>query len=440
MKNFIIKSYKSGTNYALETLIRITMKFIEAMKLRSKLFILFILITLGLFAIGIMGTGYINSMKKNIDSLYFGSLIPITELNEVLQTYHYDLGNTVYRLSRDDIQKDEAIANIENALRIVKVKWRSYMSHFKREDELQYVEYVNSEIYSINNYFEKIAQAVASDSTLTHKIAVSTLEKRLSVIHKVLQKLIVYETKVANYERKTFLQTYDSIVMQLGAILGLIILSILSISLYVFRSIQNDQTKLELASKKLKIANKKLENASYTDSLTTLHNRRYFNFIYEKELKRAKRNKNYITFMMLDIDFFKQYNDTYGHVEGDFALKSVAKVLKDSLRRPSDYVFRLGGEEFGVLLSETDESHSARLAREICNAVRAREIKHEGSKVNEYLTISIGVVCMTADESLDEELLISRADDMLYRAKESGRDRYVITTKLKEQEVKVKSA
>lgn len=416
------------------------MKFIEAMKLRSKLFILFILITLGLFAIGIMGTGYINSMKKNIDSLYFGSLIPITELNEVLQTYHYDLGNTVYRLSRDDIQKDEAIANIENALRIVKVKWRSYMSHFKREDELQYVEYVNSEIYSINNYFEKIAQAVASDSTLTHKIAVSTLEKRLSVIHKVLQKLIVYETKVANYERKTFLQTYDSIVMQLGVILGLIILSILSISLYVFRSIQNDQTKLELASKKLKIANKKLENASYTDSLTTLHNRRYFNFIYEKELKRAKRNKNYITFMMLDIDFFKQYNDTYGHVEGDFALKSVAKVLKDSLRRPSDYVFRLGGEEFGVLLSETDESHSARLAREICNAVRAREIKHEGSKVNEYLTISIGVVCMTADESLDEELLISRADDMLYRAKESGRDRYVITTKLKEQEVKVKSA
>jgi len=440
MKNFIIKSYKSGTNYALETLIRITMKFIEAMKLRSKLFILFILITLGLFAIGIMGTGYINSMKKNIDSLYFGSLIPITELNEILQTYHYDLGNTVYRLSRDDIQKDEAIANIENALRIVRVKWRSYMSHFKREDELQYVEYVNSEIYSINNYFEKIAQAVGSDSTLRHKISVSTLEKRLSVIHKVLQKLIVYETKVANYERKTFLETYDSIVMQLGVILGLIILSILSISLYVFRSIQNDQTKLELASKKLKIANKKLENASYTDSLTNLHNRRYFNFIYEKELKRAKRNKNYITFMMLDIDFFKQYNDTYGHVEGDFALKSVAKVLKDSLRRPSDYVFRLGGEEFGVLLSETDESHSARLAREICNAVRAREIKHEASKVNQYLTISIGVVCMIADEKLDEELLISRADDMLYRAKESGRDRYIITTKLKEPEAKVKSA
>ena len=408
------------------------MKFIEAMKLRSKLFILFVLITMGLFSIGIMGTNYINSMKKNIDSLYFGSLIPITELNKVLQTYHYGLGNSVYKLTRNDVPLSEAKTDIENALRVVKRNWQSYMSHFKSEDELEYVNYANTEIISINNYFKKILEVIENDKSKVDKISVATLEKRLSVIHQVLQKLITYETKVANYERKTFLHTYDSIIFQIGMILGLIILSLLSISLYVFRSIQNDQTKLELAAKKLKIANKKLENASYTDSLTNLHNRRYFNFMYEKELKRAKRNKNYITFMMLDIDFFKQYNDTYGHVEGDFALKSVAKVLQDKLRRPSDYVFRLGGEEFGVLLSETDESHSARLAREICDAVRAREIKHAGSKVHKYLTISIGVVCVIADDKIDENVLISRADEMLYRAKESGRDRYIITTKLEE--------
>jgi diguanylate cyclase (GGDEF)-like protein len=408
------------------------MKFLEAMKLRSKLFVLFILITLGLFSIGVMGTGYINSMKKNIDSLYFGSLIPITELNEILQAYHYDLGNSVYRLSKGDIQRDEALTNIAGALRLIKRKWLSYMSHFKRDDELQYVEYADAEIVSINRYFQKISDAVSENSDLRYKISVRTLEKRLSVIHKVLQKLIVYETKVANYERKTFLQTYASLMFQLGVILGVIILAILSVSLYVFKSIQKDQTKIEEAAKKLKIVNKKLEDASYTDSLTGLHNRRYFNHIYEKELKRAKRKKTYITFMMLDIDFFKQYNDTYGHVEGDFALKSVAKVLKDTLKRPSDYLFRLGGEEFGVLLSETDASHSARLAREICEAVKRREIKHEGSKVHKYLTISVGVICIIADELLDEQKVITRADDMLYRAKESGRDRYVITTKLEE--------
>lgn len=190
--------------------------------------------------------------------------------------------------------------------------------------------------------------------------------------------------------------------------------------------------KLEITTKKLKRANKKLENVSYTDALTSLHNRRYFNLIYDRELKRAKRTKSYITFMMIDIDFFKQYNDTYGHIEGDFALKSVAKVLKDFLKRPSDYVFRLGGEEFGVILIDTDESNSARLAREICDGVRLREIKHESSKAHEFLTISIGVVCCVADEALNEEILISRADEMLYKAKESGRNGYVITTNVSE--------
>jgi len=212
----------------------------------------------------------------------------------------------------------------------------------------------------------------------------------------------------------------------------LIILAVLVISYQVFRSIQNDNTKLEVATKKLKKANKKLENVSYTDSLTSLHNRRYFNMLYTRELKRAKRTHSYITFMMLDIDFFKQYNDTYGHIEGDYALKSVAKVLKETLKRPSDFVFRLGGEEFGVLLTQTDESDSAKLARDICDAIKAREIKHEASSINEYLTMSIGVVCCIADDALDEDVLISRADETLYRAKETGRDRYIITTDVSE--------
>ena len=136
--------------------------------------------------------------------------------------------------------------------------------------------------------------------------------------------------------------------------------------------------------------------------------------------------------MMLDIDYFKQYNDTYGHIEGDFALKSVAKVLKDTLKRPGDFVFRLGGEEFGVLLTETAESNSAVMARNICDFVRGREIKHENSKVSEFVTISIGLACCIADEALDEEILITRADEMLYKAKDSGRDRYNITTNVSE--------
>ena len=404
-----------------------TMQFIEALKLRSKLLFLFLLITMGLISIGIMGTSYVNAMKKNIDSLYFGSLVPVTELNEILQKYHNGLADTVYKASRDEMSQSEVIFNIEDALQDINKKWKSYMSHFKRDEEMEYVDYTNMEIQRTNRYFKQILIAAQKGVDL-RRISINTLEKKVASIHRVLQKLINYEVSVANYERRHFLYTYKSMMLQIGMILSIVIISILAVLMYVFRSIQKDHTKLEIAAKKLRVANKKLESASYTDSLTGLHNRRYFNFIYDRELKRAKRNKTYITFMMLDIDYFKQYNDTYGHIEGDFALKSVAKVLKDTLQRPSDYLFRLGGEEFGVLLSDTDESNSATLAREICDAVRARELKHENSKAGEFVTISIGVVCCVADDALDEKILVSRADEMLYEAKESGRDRYIITS------------
>ena len=406
---------------------RTLMKFIEALKLRNKLLFLFLLITMGLFALGFIGTSYVNTMKKNMDSLYFGSLIPVTELNEIVQTYNNGLADTIYKASRREISPSEAASAIETSLAYINEKWKSYKSHFKTEEELPYLEYADLEMNQTNDYFDRVLNATRSGKDLS-RISIDTLEKKVEFIQNILQKLINYEVNMANYERKKFLYAYHSILIKIGISLGFIILGVLAMLFYVFGSIQKDQIRLEVAAKKLKLANKKLENASYTDSLTNLHNRRYFNLIYEKEIKRAKRNKSYITFMMLDIDYFKQYNDTYGHVEGDFALKSVAKVLKDTLKRPGDYVFRLGGEEFGVLLSDTDETNSANLAREICDAVRGREIKHEASKVNEFLTLSIGVVCCIADEALDEEVLISRADEMLYEAKESGRDRYIITT------------
>jgi len=407
------------------------MHFIEALKLKSKLFFLFLLITIGLMSVGIMGSLNINAMKKNIDSVYFGSLVPVTELNEILQTYHTGLSSTIYQAKNEEISSSQTSIQIEDALLKINRVWSKYEAHFKRDEELQYVEYVASEILAINNYFYKLLQASSHGKNM-QLVSVNNLQKYITHIDSVIQKLIKYEVDIAKYERKQFLGQYETTTSKLSIILTLIILAVLLISYQVFRSIQNDQTKLEVATRKLKKANKKLENVSYTDSLTSLHNRRYFNMVYERELKRAKRTHSYITFMMLDIDFFKQYNDTYGHIEGDFALKSVAKVLKDTLKRPSDFVFRLGGEEFGVVVTQTDESSSAKLARDICDAIKAREIKHESSSVHEYLTMSIGVVCCIADDALDENILISRADEMLYRAKETGRDRYIITSNASE--------
>ena len=410
------------------------MQFIEALKLKSKLLFLFIFITLGLFFLGIMGTINLSSMKKNLDSLYFGSLVPVTELSTILQTYHGGIANTIYKSKNSEMTPNIAQSQIRTALRTIEREWRNYESHFKRDSELEYVAYTSREIKKINTYINKILLALENGYQLKD-IAIPNFEHKIAHIHQIIDKLIGYEVSVARYERKKFLEIYDSLIFNVGIILLIVILAVMFISFYVFKSIQDDQTALEIATKRLKQANKKLENASYTDSLTGLYNRRYFNLIYDRELKRAKRTHSYITFMMLDIDYFKQYNDTYGHIEGDYALKSVAKVLKENLKRPGDFVFRLGGEEFGVLLTETPETNSAAIARKIGDSIRDREIKHEKSSVNKYLTISIGVACCIADEALNEELLMTRADEMLYKAKESGRDRYSITTDVSEAQV-----
>ena len=412
------------------------MHFIEALKLRHKLLFLFILITAGLIAIGIIGTIGINGMKKHIDSLYFGSLVPVTELNDILQTYHGSLVTSVYMAKNSEKSRSEINSQIKSSLIKIDKLWADYERRFKRNEEIAYIDYASSEIKAANNYFTQILKASNDSKDLTH-ISIESLEKYIFRIHSVLKKLINYEVEIAKFERKNFLLTFDSSRVQVGAILLIVILAVLFISLYVFKSIQKDHTKLEIATKKLKIANKKLENVSYTDSLTSLHNRRYFNFIYDRELKRAQRTHSYLTFMMLDIDYFKQYNDTYGHIEGDHALKSVAKVLKDTLKRPSDYVFRLGGEEFGVLLTQTDVKDSTALAQKICDAVREREISHEASKAHEFLTISIGVVCCIADDALVESILLTRADAMLYEAKENGRNCCITSTYISEATVQI---
>ncbi len=411
------------------------MNFIETLKLKSKLLFIFILITVGLVIVAIMGSINLSSMKKNLDSLYFGSLVPVTELSKILQVYHGGLANSIYRSKDSEITINELKSAIHASLDTINKEWKSYESHYKNDDELAYVDYTAHEIKSVNSYFSKILDALEKGYKI-EDIYIPNFEKKIAHIHQTLNKLISYEVSVAKYERKHFLEVYDSLLYEIGFVLIMVILGVMIISYYVFKSIQKDQTDLEITTKKLKLANKKLENVSYTDSLTGLYNRRYFNLIYDRELKRAKRTHSYITFMMLDIDYFKQYNDCYGHIEGDFALKSVAKVLKDTLKRPGDFVFRLGGEEFGVLLTETPESNSAIIARSICDAIRAREINHKESNVNEFVTISIGVACCIADEALNEEILITRADEMLYKAKASGRDRYSITTNVSDTKPK----
>ena len=169
-----------------------------------------------------------------------------------------------------------------------------------------------------------------------------------------------------------------------------------------------------------------IEKLSITDGMTQLYNRRYFDLIIEQQLKLLHRHKEKFIFMLLDIDFFKQYNDTYGHQAGDEALKKVAACLQSALHRESDMAFRLGGEEFGVLGVAMDEAQALELAQKIRSLIASEQIEHKTSSVSEYLSLSIGVVAVSSKDAWDVNSVYRSADKALYEAKEKGRNRVAL--------------
>ena len=179
---------------------------------------------------------------------------------------------------------------------------------------------------------------------------------------------------------------------------------------------------LEL-TRQLEEANRKLHLLSSLDSLTGVANRRFFDEYIEKEWKRAVRDAHQIAAIMIDIDFFKAFNDTYGHQAGDDCLKAVAKALQGVMRRPGDLLARFGGEEFIAVLPETGLFGAASVAEILCATIAALGIRHEKSSISDHLTISLGVASVTPDLEKTSNMLIAEADKALYRAKQGGRNR-----------------
>lgn len=174
---------------------------------------------------------------------------------------------------------------------------------------------------------------------------------------------------------------------------------------------------------------KEISRLLITDYLTKIYNRRHFNTIFDLELKRNRRDKKDFVLMFLDVDYFKQYNDTYGHDEGDIVLHDIAQCLKYSLKRSHDYVFRLGGEEFGIITSDVKEEGALVIANNLRESIRNLKIEHKTSKIDRFLTISIGIKIVEASSTLSENDIYKLADMALYKAKEKGRNTIVVCTK-----------
>lgn len=176
----------------------------------------------------------------------------------------------------------------------------------------------------------------------------------------------------------------------------------------------------------------KLSIEATVDSLTGVLNRSGFETKIKHEIKRAIRSKEPLSFFLIDIDFFKLYNDYYGHIQGDMALKSFAGCLSKSVFRSSDIVGRWGGEEFVVALPKTDKEGAIAVAKRIAEQLQKLKISHKKSKISPYLTISMGISTVTLDEVdiyVDPQKILScitkSADEGLYEAKKLGRNTYV---------------
>lgn len=174
---------------------------------------------------------------------------------------------------------------------------------------------------------------------------------------------------------------------------------------------------------------KTIELLSVTCPLTKLYNRRHFNTTLTRELNRAKREQHNLVFMMLDIDHFKLFNDTYGHQEGDKALIAVANILKTYTNRGNDFAFRYGGEEFSIITSSMDKEEALRYANTLRKAIEDLNIEHQHNTVSNYITTSIGLFMFKPGMIYDEDQIIKFADDALYEIKETSRNSVKISTK-----------
>lgn len=174
----------------------------------------------------------------------------------------------------------------------------------------------------------------------------------------------------------------------------------------------------------LKLKSDKLEELSMIDSLTNIPNRRFFNETFEKKYREILRDKRSLALIMIDVDFFKLYNDNYGHWQGDECLRKVAQTLRKNLKRPTDTVSRYGGEEFVVLLKDIDRDGAKKVVQSLIDAVANLKIEHKYSTAAEFVTISAGLSIKESDEDISKEDLLKIADNELYRAKESGRNKF----------------
>ena len=354
-----------------------------------KLGVLSVIIIFSLLASSLLFNSQIDKLKDRIDYIYFGNYVPVLKLHNIEENY-VDLitcMRTHKKCNRDPFFKK------------IKKDWEYYNNSYKNLKERKIVN-------EINSFAEK---------SLNYKAKISDYNDMI----KKVDFLKEHEKTVAYKQRKSFLKEYRSMKDYLFYnMIILVFVSFLFIAVIIYSIIKKDN--------QLKILTKKYKLDSITDSMTNLYNRKYFDKIFDNMPFISNANKWNTAFIMFDIDFFKQYNDTYGHDMGDLTLKAVASELKNYFNKEYEYVFRLGGEEFGVVLFDVDVDILKECLADVNKNIESLNIEHKNSKISEVVTISIGAVIYEPNSYVSCNKLYKIADECLYKSKQNGRNQFNI--------------
>jgi len=283
--------------------------------------------------------------------------------------------------------------------------------------------FVNSLIYDFDNELENIAINYAQSVINSSKQSQKKAEEQIRLM--ILYFIVIF---------------FASLLIMLY-INKIIIKRLVKLNQNVQQRIEGEHTKLKdkrndeishisyslnYFAQKVYEQNKQLEKLSLNDALTGISNRRAFDLKLKNEISLIKRNDYSMSLLMIDVDFFKLYNDNYGHQKGDECLQVIAKTIKSIVKRDLDLVARYGGEEFACILSNCNDNIAQQTAHNIVKAIQSLKIVHMQSKCSKYISVSIGLTSVTKEDNLHPKNIIINADKSLYKAKQNGRNQVVV--------------